>query len=143
MPVSSTPKRRSANLLLKNRQTLARPQPEPDTAAEAPGLRDWIGVLAIGTGLFMAIMDVQIVTSSLTQIQKQLGAERTVALLNEAGGLQAGLPLSAVSRPSDDLTAEFVPLRPLLLAWPVAGSGGLPTFGASSLSKAWKRGFKA
>jgi MFS transporter, DHA2 family, multidrug resistance protein len=40
----------------------------------APRLRDWIGVLAMGTGLFMAIMDVQIVTSSLTQIQGGLSA---------------------------------------------------------------------
>src|SRR3954452_14128201 len=38
-------------------------------AGSEPTLRDWIGVLAMGTGLFMAIMDVQIVTSSLTQIQ--------------------------------------------------------------------------
>jgi len=51
--------------------------PEPPAAAlpeEAPLLRDWIGVLAMGTGLFMAIMDVQIVTSSLTQIQGGLSA---------------------------------------------------------------------
>jgi len=41
-------------------------QPEPGAAASEPTLRDWIGVLAMGTGLFMAIMDVQIVTSSLT-----------------------------------------------------------------------------
>ena len=40
----------------------------------APQLRDWIGVLAMGTGLFLAIMDVQIVTSSLTQIQGGLSA---------------------------------------------------------------------
>src|SRR3954466_12510511 len=39
-----------------------------------PQLRDWIGVLAMGTGLFLAIMDVQIVTSSLTQIQGGLSA---------------------------------------------------------------------
>src|ERR1044072_6814515 len=39
-----------------------------------PRLRDWIGVLAMGTGLFLAIMDVQIVTSSLTQIQGGLSA---------------------------------------------------------------------
>ena len=37
-------------------------------------LRDWIGVLAMAVGLFMAIMDVQIVTSSLTQIQGGLSA---------------------------------------------------------------------
>ena len=42
--------------------------------AAPPRLRDWIGVLAMGTGLFMAIMDVQIVTSSLTQIQGGLSA---------------------------------------------------------------------
>jgi MFS transporter, DHA2 family, multidrug resistance protein len=39
-----------------------------------PTLRDWFGVLAMVTGLFMAIMDVQIVTSSLTQIQGGLSA---------------------------------------------------------------------
>jgi MFS transporter, DHA2 family, multidrug resistance protein len=50
--------------------------PAPTSAAPAsqPRLRDWIGVLAMGTGLFMAIMDVQIVTSSLTQIQGGLSA---------------------------------------------------------------------
>jgi DHA2 family multidrug resistance protein len=51
--------------------------PEPPAAAlpeGAPQQRDWIGVLAMGTGLFMAIMDVQIVTSSLTQIQGGLSA---------------------------------------------------------------------
>ena len=42
--------------------------------AAPPRLRDWLGVLAMGTGLFMAIMDVQIVTSSLTQIQGGLSA---------------------------------------------------------------------
>jgi MFS transporter, DHA2 family, multidrug resistance protein len=42
--------------------------------APKPRLRDWIGVLAMAVGLFMAIMDVQIVTSSLTQIQGGLSA---------------------------------------------------------------------
>ena len=42
--------------------------------APAPSLRDWIGVLAMVFGQFMAIMDVQIVTSSLTQIQGGLSA---------------------------------------------------------------------
>src|SRR5207247_938032 len=42
--------------------------------AREPTLRDWCGVLAMVTGLFMAIMDVQIVTSSLTQIQGGLSA---------------------------------------------------------------------
>ena len=43
-------------------------------SAASPPLRDWIGVLAMVVGLFMAIMDVQIVTSSLTQIQGGLSA---------------------------------------------------------------------
>ena len=56
-----------------------RPAAPPETPAAAlpegaPRRRDWIGVLAMGTGLFMAIMDVQIVTSSLTQIQGGLSA---------------------------------------------------------------------
>jgi len=42
--------------------------------ATSPSLRDWLGVLAMVVGLFMAIMDVQIVTSSLTQIQGGLSA---------------------------------------------------------------------
>ena len=56
------------------------PQPrsaEPLAASEpapTPRLRDWVGVLAMCTGLVMAIMDVQIITSSLTQIQGGLSA---------------------------------------------------------------------
>jgi len=46
----------------------------PAQAGSKPSLRDWIGVLAMSVGLFMAIMDVQIVTSSLTQIQGGLSA---------------------------------------------------------------------
>ena len=42
--------------------------------APLPTVRDWFGVLAMVVGLFMAIMDVQIVTSSLTQIQGGLSA---------------------------------------------------------------------
>ena len=45
-----------------------------DGPAQQPTLRDWFGVLAMVVGLFMAIMDVQIVTSSLTQIQGGLSA---------------------------------------------------------------------
>src|SRR5215475_9504280 len=51
--------------------------PPPSAAGEpisVPRLRDWFGVLAMVTGLVMAIMDVQIVTSSLTQIQGGLSA---------------------------------------------------------------------
>jgi MFS family permease len=50
------------------------PTPPAATPPTDAPLRDWIGVLAMGTGLFMAIMDVQIVTSSLTQIQGGLSA---------------------------------------------------------------------
>ena len=50
------------------------PTPAPGGPAVQPTLRDWFGVLAMVTGLFMAIMDVQIVTSSLTQIQGGLSA---------------------------------------------------------------------
>ena len=58
-------------------------QPKPTAAAAAAGsakptpvptVRDWVGILAMVVGLFMAIMDVQIVTSSLTQIQGGLSA---------------------------------------------------------------------
>ena len=44
------------------------------SSEETPRLRDWIGIFAMGVGQFMAIMDVQIVTSSLTQIQGGLSA---------------------------------------------------------------------
>ena len=55
-------------------ERVARAQPHAGEAGPEPSLRDWIGVLAMGIGLFMAIMDVQIVTSSLTQIQGGLSA---------------------------------------------------------------------
>jgi DHA2 family multidrug resistance protein len=55
-------------------EPVARTRPEASAAGPRPGLRDWIGVLAMGIGLFMAIMDVQIVTSSLSQIQGGLSA---------------------------------------------------------------------
>ena len=48
--------------------------PGVDGPVRPPTLRDWFGVLAMVVGLFMAIMDVQIVTSSLTQIQGGLSA---------------------------------------------------------------------
>ena len=54
--------------------SVARTQPKASAAGPEPALRDWIGVLAMVTGLVMAIMDVQIVTSSLTQIQGGLSA---------------------------------------------------------------------
>jgi MFS transporter, DHA2 family, multidrug resistance protein len=56
-----------------------RQAPPPTTAQGAapeqqPTWRDWVGVMAMVTGLFLSIMDVQIVTSSLTQIQGGLSA---------------------------------------------------------------------
>jgi DHA2 family multidrug resistance protein len=54
-----------------------KPAPAPIAAgaqAPLPTLRDWLGVLCMVVGLFMAIMDVQIVASSLTQIQGGLSA---------------------------------------------------------------------
>jgi len=55
-------------------EPVARARPEASAAGPEPRLRDWIGILAMGVGLFMAIMDVQIVTSSLSQIQGGLSA---------------------------------------------------------------------
>jgi MFS transporter, DHA2 family, multidrug resistance protein len=52
----------------------AAPAVPAGSAPPQPTLRDWVGVLAMSIGLFMAIMDVQIVTSSLTQIQGGLSA---------------------------------------------------------------------
>jgi MFS transporter, DHA2 family, multidrug resistance protein len=63
-PATGAPPRPSSTL----------PPPAADGSVEKPKLRDWIGVLAMCTGLVMAIMDVQIVTSSLTQIQGGLSA---------------------------------------------------------------------
>jgi len=84
MTLVETLRRRGLNRipLVRRKPTgaaLARPAAprDPQAAASpenAPRLRDWIGVLAMGTGLFLAIMDVQIVTSSLTQIQGGLSA---------------------------------------------------------------------
>jgi len=56
------------------RPAAALPAPAAGGLDEKPRLRDWIGVLAMCAGLVMAIMDVQIVTSSLTQIQGGLSA---------------------------------------------------------------------
>jgi MFS transporter, DHA2 family, multidrug resistance protein len=46
----------------------------PSAAKKQPSLRDWAGVLAMVFGMFLAIMDIQIVTSSLAQIQGGLSA---------------------------------------------------------------------
>jgi MFS transporter, DHA2 family, multidrug resistance protein len=60
--------------------TVAPSKTAPAAAAAAaaperqPTLRDWAGVLAMVCGMFLAIMDIQIVTSSLLQIQGGLSA---------------------------------------------------------------------
>jgi MFS transporter, DHA2 family, multidrug resistance protein len=46
----------------------------PVTGRPPATLRQWIGVLAMVVGMFMALLDIQIVTSSLTQIQGGLSA---------------------------------------------------------------------
>ena len=70
------PRRRPRSVRSGSEAGGARRQPaQPRQPAQSPPrLRDWLGVLAMVVGLFMAIMDVQIVTSSLTQIQGGLSA---------------------------------------------------------------------
>jgi len=74
----ASPLRRARNALRAPaaaiRKPTSAPAAVPTTGQEHPTLRDWIGILAMVVGLFMAIMDVQIVTSSLTQIQGGLSA---------------------------------------------------------------------
>ena len=74
---------RRARITRRARVAAAQPKPAVTPAPlaifagappELPTLRDWLGVLAMVVGLFMAHMDVQIVTSSLTQIQGGLSA---------------------------------------------------------------------
>jgi MFS transporter, DHA2 family, multidrug resistance protein len=65
---------RRAVVAARSEPTVAASAAGPVKPTPAPTLRDWVGVLAMVVGLFMAIMDVQIVTSSLTQIQGGLSA---------------------------------------------------------------------
>ncbi|ACM37762.1 DHA2 family efflux MFS transporter permease subunit [Agrobacterium vitis] len=46
----------------------------PDAVAQMPSRRDVIGFLAMVFGMFMAILDIQIVSASLSEIQAGLGA---------------------------------------------------------------------
>ena len=50
------------------------PPPAVAMPSHHPSLRDWLGVLAMVVGMFLAIMDIQIVTSSLAQIGGGLSA---------------------------------------------------------------------
>ncbi|MGD9601697.1 MAG: DHA2 family efflux MFS transporter permease subunit [Gammaproteobacteria bacterium] len=47
-----------------------------EVPAESLSLGDWIGFAAMAVGIFIAILDIQIVASSLTQIQAGLSATR-------------------------------------------------------------------
>ncbi len=51
------------------------PTPSPDDR-RVLSLGDWLGFAAMGLGIFMAILDIQIVASSLQQIQAGLSASR-------------------------------------------------------------------
>src|SRR6516162_95285 len=73
-PAARVERRANVAAPLKPAPGLALAAATPVVQASAPSVRDWIGVLAMVVGLFMAIMDVQIVTSSLTQIQGGLSA---------------------------------------------------------------------
>jgi len=50
------------------------PAPTQRAPVQSATLRQWVGVLAMVFGMFMALLDIQIVTSSLTQIQGGLSA---------------------------------------------------------------------
>jgi MFS transporter, DHA2 family, multidrug resistance protein len=52
----------------------ARPTARPAAARPAPTARDWLGFLIMVGGMFMAILDIQIVSSSLSEIQAGLSA---------------------------------------------------------------------
>ena len=45
----------------------------PAPASAAVGLKTWVGFIAMAFGMFMAILDIQIVASSLPEIQAGLG----------------------------------------------------------------------
>src|SRR5260370_14051936 len=66
---------RRASVAAAQKPAIAPAAPPPAGApARVPTLRDWLGILAMVFGMFMALMDIQIVTSSLTQIQGGLSA---------------------------------------------------------------------
>jgi DHA2 family multidrug resistance protein len=66
---------RGAAVAAASKPAIAPAAPIPAGApVRVPTLRDWLGILAMVFGMFMALMDIQIVTSSLTQIQGGLSA---------------------------------------------------------------------
>ena len=106
--------------------------PAPITAgaqAQLPTLRDWFGVLAMVVGLFMAIMDVQIVTSSLTQIQGGLSASS-----DEISWVQtAYLIADVVMVPLSGMLSRLVSTR-LLFVTAILGFTGASALCASATS---------
>ena len=79
--------------IARRAEAAAQPKPAAATAASAAGaqaalptLRDWLGVLAMVVGLFMAIIDVQIVASSLT-LRSSASRLSTGSLWGEASAL--------------------------------------------------------
>jgi MFS transporter, DHA2 family, multidrug resistance protein len=78
---------------------------------QVPTLRDWLGVLAMVTGLFMAIMDVQIVASSLAQIQGGLSAS-----IDEIAWVQTSYLIAAVVMvPSSGMLSRLLSTRVLFV----------------------------
>src|SRR5262252_1746731 len=102
------------------RRRLAADAPQRPTAAQAPKaagepapaprLRDWIGVLAMCTGLVMAIMDVQIVTSSLTQMQGGLSASSVEIAWVQTAYLIADVVMVPLSGMMSRLLSTRIPL---------------------------------
>ncbi len=62
-PLGATPQRKGAD-----------PIPFPHPAVRRVGLRQWAGFMTMVVGMFMAILDIQIVSSSLSEIQAGLAA---------------------------------------------------------------------
>ena len=86
----------------------SRPEAPPGAPLQEPQLRDWIGVLAMVTGLVMAIMDVQIVTSSLTQIQGGLSASADEIAWVQTAYLIADVVMVPIDRKSTRLNSSHI-----------------------------------
>ncbi|TDQ83991.1 DHA2 family multidrug resistance protein [Dongia mobilis] len=75
----------------------------------APTMRDWIGFMVMVVGMFMAILDIQIVSSSLSEIQAGLAASS-----DEATWIQTSyLIAEVISIPLSGLLARLLSTRVL------------------------------
>ncbi len=63
----------------------------PPQAAKRVGAREWAGFMALVVGMFMAILDIQIVASSLAEIQAGIGAS-----IEEIGWVQTSYLIAEV-----------------------------------------------